>query len=91
MEGPSCLITVNLGTGRGYSVLEMIAAFEKASGEAIPFEIVARRPGDIAECFADPSCAKERLGWSARYDIDRMCQDVWRWQSMNPLGFIKES
>jgi UDP-glucose 4-epimerase len=82
------LITVNLGTGRGYSVLEMIQAFQKASGKSIDFEITNRRPGDIAACYADPFKAKELLGWVARYDIDRMCVDAWRWQSLNPLGFI---
>lgn len=81
------LVTVNLGTGRGYSVLEMIRAFEAASGKKVPFDIVARRPGDIAACYADPSLAKQLLGWEARHDIDRMCADTWRWQSMNPLGF----
>ena len=82
------LVTVNLGTGRGYSVLEMIKAFEVASSKPVPFEIVARRPGDIAACYADPSLAKALLGWEAKWDIDRMCADTWRWQSMNPLGFV---
>jgi UDP-glucose 4-epimerase len=81
------IITVNLGTGRPYSVLEMIAAFERASGKKIPYRIVARRPGDLAEYYADPSLAKEILGWQARCDIDRMCQDTWRWQVMNPEGY----
>ena len=81
------LVTVNLGTGRGYSVLEMIKAFEAASNKPVTFEIVARRPGDIAACYADPSLAKQLLGWEARHDIARMCVDTWRWQSMNPLGF----
>jgi len=85
------LVTVNLGTGRGYSVLEMIQAFETASGKAVPYDIVARRPGDIAACYADPSLAKELLGWEARHDIDRMCADTWRWQSMNPLGFVPDA
>ena len=84
------LVTVNLGTGRGYSVLEMIKAFEAASGKKVAFDIVARRPGDIAACYADPSLAKELLGWEAQHDIDRMCADTWRWQSMNPLGFVPE-
>ncbi len=82
------LITVNLGTGRGYSVLEMIQAFEKASGKTVAFETISRRPGDIAACYADPIKAKELLGWVAQHDIDRMCVDAWRWQSTNPLGFI---
>lgn len=81
------LITVNLGTGRGYSVLEMIQAFEKASGKPVTFEIINRRPGDIAACYANPLKAKELLGWVAQHDIDRMCVDAWRWQSMNPLGY----
>lgn len=82
------LLTVNLGTGRGYSVLEMIQAFEAASGKSVPYDIVARRPGDIAACYADPMLAKELLGWAAQHGIERMCADTWRWQSMNPLGFV---
>ena len=81
------LVTVNLSTGRGHSVLEMIKAFEAASNKPVPYDIVARRPGDIAACYADPSLAKQLLGWEAGHDIDRMCADTWRWQSMNPLGF----
>ena len=81
------LLTVNLGTGRGYSVLEMIQAFEAASDKPVPYDIVARRPGDIAACYADPALAKELLGWEAQHGIERMCADTWRWQSMNPLGF----
>lgn len=80
-------IWVNLGTGRGYSVLELVQAFARASGREIPYEIVARRPGDVAACYADPALARERLGWSARYDLQRMCEDSWRWQSLNPSGF----
>jgi UDP-glucose 4-epimerase len=83
------LVTVNLGAGRGYSVLELIKAFEQASGRSIPYEMVARRPGDIAQCYADPTYAKERLDWHAELGIDRMCQDVWRWQSKNPKGYAK--
>ncbi|MBK8767091.1 MAG: UDP-glucose 4-epimerase GalE [Burkholderiaceae bacterium] len=79
--------TVNLGTGRGYSVLQMIRAFEKASGRKVPYDLVARRPGDIAECWADPAMAHALLGWRATRDIDTMCADVWRWQSGNPLGY----
>lgn len=82
------VFTVNLGTGRGYSVLEMIAAFEQASGQRIPYEIVDRRPGDIAACYADPTLAEELLGWKAKLDIDRMCEDAWRWQYMNPNGYV---
>lgn len=81
------LLTVNLGTGRGYSVLEMIQAFEVASSKQVPYDVVARRPGDIAACYADPALAKALLGWEAKYGIERMCADTWRWQSMNPLGF----
>jgi len=81
------LIAVNLGTGRGYSVLEMIKAFEKASGKTIPYEIVERRAGDIAECYADPTYAQHLLGWQAELEIEQMCKDAWRWQSMNPEGY----
>jgi UDP-glucose 4-epimerase len=77
----------NLGTGRGYSVLEMVAAFERASGRPVPYEIVGRRPGDIATCYADPSLAREALGWQAELGIDDMVRDTWRWQSQNPNGF----
>ena len=79
------LLTVNLGTGRGYSVLEIVRAFDRASGHAVPYEIVARRAGDIAACYADPTLARERLGWSARRDLDAMCRDAWRWQC-NPAA-----
>jgi len=80
-------MTVNLGTGRGYSVLEVVRAFEAASGRAVPYDVVARRPGDIAACYADPSLAAERLGWHAARDLEAMCRDAWRWQRMNPDGF----
>ncbi|MDT6963285.1 UDP-glucose 4-epimerase GalE [Cupriavidus sp. SZY C1] len=80
-------VTVNLGTGRGYSVLEVVKAYERASGRPVPYQIVDRRPGDIASCYADPSLAQSLLGWRARHDLDRMCEDSWRWQSMNPMGF----
>lgn len=79
--------TVNLGTGRGYSVLEVVKAYERASGKPVPYQIVDRRPGDIASCYADPALAQRLIGWRAQHDIDRMCEDSWRWQSMNPLGF----
>jgi UDP-glucose 4-epimerase len=79
--------TVNLGTGRGNSVLELVAAYAVASGRAVPYEIKSRRPGDIASCYADPALAHELLGWTARHDLARMCADSWRWQSMNPQGF----
>lgn len=81
------LFTYNLGTGRGYSVLEMVAAFEKASGRKIPYRVTPRRPGDVAVCYADPSLAREELGWAAELGVDRMCEDTWRWQSANPKGY----
>lgn len=74
------LLTVNLGTGRGYSVLEMVQAFEKASGRKIPYQIVERRPGDIAACYADPSLAEALLGWKAARGVEEMCADAWKWQ-----------
>ncbi len=80
-------LTVNLGTGRGISVLEMVRAFEKASGRQVPYKIVGRRPGDIAECYADPSLANRLLGWKARFGVGEMCADAWRWQSQNPNGY----
>ncbi len=79
--------TVNLGTGRGYSVLEVVKAFEAASGKLVPYEIVARRPGDIAECYANPATAEKLIGWKAQFGIERMCIDHWRWQENNPRGF----
>jgi UDP-glucose 4-epimerase len=75
------LLTYNLGTGRGNSVLEMVRAFERASGKAVPYQIVARRPGDIAACYADPTLAETELGWKAERDIAHMCADSWRWQT----------
>jgi len=80
-------LTVNLGTGRGYSVLEMVHAFEKASGKPIPYMFAPRRSGDIAQCYADSTYAEEALGWKAELDLDRMCEDAWRWQLANPEGF----
>jgi UDP-glucose 4-epimerase len=77
----------NLGTGTGYSVLEIVAAFERASGVSIPYKIVERRPGDVAVCYADPKKALEELGWSAERGIEDMCRDSWRWQSNNPNGY----
>jgi UDP-glucose 4-epimerase len=79
-------ITANLGTGRGYSVLELVRAFERASARSVPFEIVARRPGDIDACYADPTLAQQVLGWQGQRDLDAMCADAWRWQRMNPDG-----
>lgn len=76
----SGVLTLNLGTGRGYSVLEMVRAFSRASGKQVPYRIVGRRPGDIAEFYADPALARDVLGWEARFGIDSMCADSWRWQ-----------
>lgn len=80
-------LTVNLGAGKGYSVLDIVKSFEKASGKKIAYQIVDRRPGDIASFYADARLAKEILDWSVAYDIDRMCADSWRWQLQNPNGF----
>ena len=79
--------TWNLGTGRGVSVLDMVRAFEAASGRKVPYEIVARRAGDVAQCWADPSRAAQELGWRAEYGLARMCIDTWHWQSANPDGY----
>jgi UDP-glucose 4-epimerase len=79
--------TVNLGTGRGYSVLEVVRAFEQASGRAVPYKLVARRPGDVAQCYADPSLARRLLGWEAKHSLVQMCADAWRWQRGNPRGY----
>ena len=81
------LITTNLGTGRGYSVLEMVRAFAAASGREVRYQIAERRPGDVASCYADPAHAKQVLGWEAKRGIDTMCADHWRWQSENPNGY----
>lgn len=81
---------INLGTGRGYSVLEVVAAFERASGRKIPYERVARRSGDIAECWADPALAARLLDWRATRDLDTMCRDAWNWQRRNPEGFPRQ-
>ena len=81
------LLTVHLGTGRGYSVLEMVQSFAKASGREVPYEIVARRPGDVAQCYADPAHAEQVLGWKAERGIVDMCRDHWRWQENNPEGY----
>ena len=77
----------NIGTGIGYSVLDIVKAFEAASGKKVPYVIDPRRPGDIAECYADPTLARENLGWSAKFGIERMCKDADRWQTMNPDGY----
>ena len=87
LDGGGRSLTVNLGTGQGCSVLSLVRAFEKASGRPIPYDIVARRPGDVAACYADATLAREYLGWQATRDIDTMCTDTWRWQSLNPNGY----
>lgn len=81
---------INLATGNGYSVLDVVHAFEKACGKKIPYQIEERRAGDIDKCFADPSYAKKAIGWKAENGIDEMCQDAWRWQKMNPNGYESE-
>ena len=81
------LYIYNLGTGHGYSVLDVVKAFEKVNGVKIPYVIKERRPGDIATCYCNPSKAKEELGWEAQYGIEEMCRDSWRWQSQNPKGY----
>ena len=85
----SQILIVNLGTGNVYSVLEMVKAFEKASGKKVPYKIVDRRLGDIAICYADPSYAAERLNWKAEHGLDEMCKDTWQWQMKNPNGYSK--
>ncbi|MFQ5597943.1 MAG: UDP-glucose 4-epimerase GalE [Nitrospiria bacterium] len=80
-------VVYNLGTGRGYSVLEVLSAFERASQKKVPYKIAGRRKGDIATCFADPRKAKSELRWSAKLNLDEMCRDAWRWQSNNPNGY----
>ena len=80
----------NLGTGRGYSVLDMVRAFEKATGKTIPYKIAPRRPGDVATVFCDPTKAERELGWRAEHTLEDMCRDSWNWQSKNPNGFAAE-
>ena len=87
LEAEPGLVTYNLGTGRGYSVLEVVKAFEEVSEKKIPYRITDRRPGDIAECYADPSRAEKELGWKAERDLHDMCRDAWRWQKKNPEGY----
>ena len=79
----------NLGTGVGYSVLDMVKAFERVTGIKIPYEIVARRPGDLATVYSSPDKSAELLGWKAQYNLDDMCRDTWAWQSKNPMGFAE--
>ena len=81
------LFTCNLGTGKGYSVLDVLHAYEKACGKTLPYVIDLRRPGDIAECYADPAKARDELGWEAKYGIEEMCASSWKWQSANPNGY----
>jgi UDP-glucose 4-epimerase len=85
------VVTYNLGTGQGYSVLDMIKAFEKASGRKVPYRIAPRRAGDIAQCYADPSLAAKELGWRAEHGLKEMCEDTWRWQRENPQGYQSSS
>ncbi|MGB4813102.1 MAG: UDP-glucose 4-epimerase GalE [Methylophilaceae bacterium] len=87
LEAKSGIVTVNLGTGKGCSVLELVKAFEQASGKAVKYRLVSRRAGDVATCYADPSLAKQLFGWHANLGIDAMCRDAWRWQSNNPQGY----
>ena len=86
LESKPGLVTYNLGTGQGYSVLDLVKAFKKVNNIEIPYQLVDRRPGDIDMCYADPKKALEELGWSAEFGIERMCEDSWRWQSNNPKG-----
>jgi UDP-glucose 4-epimerase len=88
LEGQGECVTVNLGTGTGYSVLDMVRAFERASGRPVPYRIAPRRPGDVASCYADPALASSQLGWRAQRGLDEMCADAWRWQSENPQGYV---
>ena len=90
LESLPGLVTYNLGTGNGYSVLDMVNAFSKASGREVAYKIVDRRPGDVAMCYANPKKANEELGWEAKFGIEEMCQDAWRWQSNNPNGYRVE-
>lgn len=85
------LVTYNLGTSNGYSVLDMVKAFSEASGKEVPYKIVDRRPGDIGMCYADPTKANAELGWKAEYGIKEMCEDTWRWQSNNPNGYVEKN
>ena len=87
LEEKKGVLIYNLGTGKGYSVLDVVHAFEKACGKKIPYAVKPRRPGDIATCYADPAKAKAELGWEAENGIEEMCADSWRWQSMNPNGY----
>jgi UDP-glucose 4-epimerase len=87
LDAPQCA-EVNLGTGKGYSVLDVVKAFEQASGQAIPYRVAPRRAGDVAACYADPSHAAHYLGWTAQRDLATMCRDHWNWQKQNPQGYV---
>ena len=87
LEGKCGLFVCNLGTGRGYSVLDVLHAYERACGKTLPYVVEPRRPGDIAACYADPAKAREELGWEAQYGIEEMCRSSWNWQSKNPDGY----
>ena len=87
LQGKGESFTVNLGTGVGYSVLDVVRAFEKASGKPVPYKIAPRRAGDVAQCYADPALAQRLLGWCAIHTLGDMCADAWRWQSNNPRGY----
>ena len=81
------LLTLNLGSGKGHSVLEVVAAFESASGRPVPYDLVARRPGDAGSTVANPALAAQRLGWRTQRGLEEMCRDGWAWQSANPIGY----
>lgn len=85
-EDPSCS-AINLGTGTGISVLDIVDGMTKATGKPVPYEVTPRRPGDVASVYADPTLAREELGWSAELGLTEMCEDTWRWQSLNPYGY----
>ncbi|WP_138429975.1 UDP-glucose 4-epimerase GalE [Fodinibius saliphilus] len=87
LEEDPGVVTYNLGTGEGYSVLDVVKAFEEASGQNVPYNITERRPGDIASCYADPAKAEKELGWAAKYELVDMCKHSWNWQSNNPTGY----
>lgn len=87
LDQPQC-VAVNLGTGVGYSVLDVVKAFESASGQRVPYRLSPRRPGDVAACYADPALAEQLLGWKAERDLVAMCKDHWRWQKQNPQGYV---
>ena len=86
----SQIFTLNLGTGKGYSVLEIVNKFESVAGQKINYDIIDRRPGDIAECYANPILAEKLIGWKSRYKLSEMCEDTWRWQMMNPNGYAND-